>query len=76
MKSLKDVYKFFINSKKWHEHIYLIIYYLAWILYILSILGIYSFGKNFFIISQFFIKIYIALFLIIRFNPIIHNKTF
>jgi len=75
-------FKFFNNfvhnlkNNNWHENIFLFVNYSAWLLYICSILGIFSFGYNFFKISQQYIHIYIALFLIIKFNPYITTPKF
>lgn len=62
------IYKIF-KGREWHEKIYLFFYYLAWIMYIFSIIGISSFGLNFFQEVQHYLRIYISLFLIIKFNP-------
>jgi len=64
------------KNNKWHENIFLIIYYFSWVLYILSLLGISFFGINFFNDIQQFIRIYISLFLIIKFNPFTNQKKF
>ena len=62
------IYKEF-KGREWHEKIYLFFYYLAWILYIFSIIGLSQFGSKFFDEIQHYLRIYISLFLIIKFNP-------
>ncbi len=64
------------KNHEWHENIFLIVYYLTWLVYILSIFGISLFGINFFNDAQQVIRIYIALFLIIKFNPFTNKKKF
>lgn len=67
---LFDIFK----HNQWHENIFLIVYYIAWFVYILSIFGISFFGMNFFNNVQQAIRIYISIFLIIKFNPFINKK--
>ena len=62
------IYKEF-KDRQWHEKIYLFFYYLAWILYIFSLIGLTQFGFKFFDGVQRYLRIYISLFLIIKFNP-------
>ena len=50
-----------LNNSKWHENIFLIIYYFTWLIYILSLFGISLFGLNFFNDAQQVIRIYISL---------------
>lgn len=57
------------KDREWHEKIYLFFYYLAWILYIFSVIGLSQFGYNFFDKIQHYLRIYISLFLVIKFNP-------
>ena len=59
----------FFSGNEWHENLYLIIYYLAWIFYILSLIGISTFGLKFFNEAQVYLRIYICIFLILKFNP-------
>ena len=64
------------NSSQWHENVFLLIYYFGWVLYIFSLFGISFFGLNFFNNIQQIIRIYISLFLILKFNPLTNNKKF
>ena len=64
----KDIVKLF-KHRHWHEKIYLFFYYIAWIMYILSLLGLPSLGIDFFKTIQQYLRIYISLFLVIKFNP-------
>lgn len=64
------------NSSQWHENVFLLIYYFGWVLYIFSLFGISFFGLNFFNDIQQIIRIYISLFLILKFNPFTNNKKF
>jgi len=59
----------FFGKNQWHEKLYLLIYYLAWIFYFLSLFGISTFGYKFFNNAQQYLRIYICIFLIIKFNP-------
>jgi hypothetical protein len=59
----------FFGKNQWHEKLYLLIYYLAWIFYFLSLIGISTFGYEFFDNAQGYLRIYICIFLIIKFNP-------
>lgn len=67
---LFDIFK----HNQWHENIFLIVYYFAWIFYALSIFGISFFGMNFFNNVQQAIRIYISVFLIIKFHPFTYKK--
>jgi len=64
------------DKYKWHENIFLIVSHLTWIIYFLSIFGISIFGIKFFNNAQEIIRIYISLFLIIKFNPFTNKKSF
>jgi hypothetical protein len=66
------------DAKFLHEKIFWFFYYFAWFLYGLSIFGItskYVKGGLFELIQK-FIRLYISLLLIIKFNPFIKNQKF
>lgn len=60
-----------LSRKKWHQNIYKYILYITYALFVLSLLGISLFKTNYLDILNTIIKIYIAVVLIIRFNPLI-----
>ena len=51
------------------ENIFLYILYGSWIIYFISLIGTFSFGIQYLDILREVLKIYVALFLIIQFNP-------
>jgi SNF family Na+-dependent transporter len=63
-----------LTSNKWHQHMYKYFLYISYVLFILSLLGITLFKTNYLDILNKLIKIYIAVILIIRFNPFITTK--
>ena len=67
MVSNKDIYKF--QSK-----MFTIIIYLTWILYIVIALGLSASAPQYLDDLQYYVKIYICLFLIYRFNPFTYVK--
>lgn len=54
---------------EYHQQFYLTIFYLSWILYFIALFGITNFNPEYLDTLNFIIKIYVSLFLIIRFNP-------
>tara|TARA_B100000963_G_scaffold355435_1_gene373674 strand:+ start:592 stop:936 length:345 start_codon:yes stop_codon:yes gene_type:complete len=60
-----------LSSKKWHQNIYKYFLYISYVLFLFSLLGIGLFKTDYLDILNGIIKIYIALVLIIRFNPFI-----
>ena len=56
------------------HHMFDIVTYVIWILYIIIALGLSAKAPKYLYILQRFIKIYISLFLIYRFNPFRHVK--
>lgn len=62
-----DIYEF--QSK-----MFTIIIYLTWILYIVIALGLSASAPQYLDDLQYYVKIYICLFLIYRFNPFTHVK--
>jgi hypothetical protein len=63
-------------SKKWYENIFLYILYATWIIYFASIVGTISFGISYLGLLREILKIYISLFLIIKFNPFQKTQVF
>lgn len=62
----------FFYGKNWYENMFLYLLYFSWILYIIVLLGITTKAPDYLSSLQNVLKIYIALFLIIKFN--IYNK--
>ena len=60
-----------LSSKKWHQNMYKYFLYISYVLFLLSLLGIGLFKIDYLDILNNIIKLYIALVLIIRFNPFI-----
>jgi hypothetical protein len=54
---------------EYHQQFYLTIFYLSWILYFIALFGITNFNPEYLDTLNLIIKIYVSLFLIIRFNP-------
>lgn len=63
----KNIEKFFYG-KRWHENLFLYLLYFSWILYVIVLLGVTTKAPDYLSTLQNFLKIYIALFLIIKFN--------
>ena len=63
----KDIHRF-------QNNIYDIVVYITWILYIVIALGLSANAPQYLDDLQYYIKLYISLFLIIRFNPLVHIK--
>jgi hypothetical protein len=59
----KDIHRF-------QNNIYDIVVYITWILYIVIALGLSANAPQYLDDLQYYIKLYISLFLIIRFNPL------
>jgi len=59
---------------EYHKKIFEWIFKLMQILFILSIIGVYSKAPEYLSILSFFVKIYISIFLIIYFNPRSNHK--
>ena len=57
------------NIHKLQNKLYDIISYITWILYILILLGLSANAPEYLDSLQYYVKIYISLFLIYRFNP-------
>ena len=54
---------------EYHEQFYLTIFYLSWILYFIALFGITNFNPRYLDTLNLIIKVYVSLFLIVRFNP-------
>lgn len=65
------MFQYLINftEQKWHQKLYYFISYLLITSYIIASFGIYSLDPNYLKLMQDIIKIYIAINLILRFNP-------
>ena len=53
----------------YHQRFYLTIFYLSWILYFIALFGITTFNPKYLDTLNLIIKVYVSLFLIVRFNP-------
>jgi hypothetical protein len=58
----------------WHQNLYKYFLYFSYIIFILSLFGVTILKTEYSTILNNIIKIYIAIVLIIRFNPLIHVK--
>ena len=63
------MFKNLIFGKNWHENIFLYVLYATWFIYFASLIGTVSFGISYLDLLREILKIYISLFLIIKFNP-------
>ena len=54
---------------EYYQRFYLTIFYLSWILYFIALFGITTFNPKYLDTLNLIIKVYVSLFLIIRFNP-------
>lgn len=59
---------------KWHRNMFNIIKYLSYIAYFSALFGIYSFAPKYSSILDLITRLYISLFLIMRFNPLVKEK--
>lgn len=62
----------FFYGKKWHENVFLYLLYISWFIYGIALIGLTSLAPQHLTILKNILKIYISLFLIIKFN--IYNK--
>ena len=75
LNSIINFIKKFKISEKIQQNIYRKVYLFTWILYVGSILGILTYGKDYFDEIQKFILIYVSLFLVIKFNPLTKSSS-
>lgn len=64
----------YITEQKWHQKVYNNLVIFSSIILVLSLFGISFINPKYENIIQYFIQIYIGLFLILRFNPFIKLK--
>lgn len=69
---LKYVENLFYGNK-WHENLFLYLLYTSWVVYGVALVGIVTFAPQHLELLKNILKIYISLFLIIKFN--IYNKN-
>ena len=67
MKFNKDLHRF-------QNHIYDIVVYITWLLYIIVALGLSANAPQYLDSLQYYVKIYVSLFLIFRFNPFTYTR--
>lgn len=58
----------------YNETIYNYIIYIWFILYILSVFGLYNKAPEYLLDLDFYLKLYIGIFLVLRFNPFVKSK--
>jgi hypothetical protein len=68
MLNLSGLKKFFYG-KGLHENMFLYILYISWIIYFISLIGTVKFGVQYLDSFREVLKIYVAIFLITKFNP-------
>lgn len=81
-KFIKNIFNFIIDffksnsiSDKNQQFLYKFVLLITWILYIFSILGLFANGIKYFNEIQKFILIYVSLFIVFKFNPIIKHSS-
>ena len=57
-----------------HKQIYLYVLYTTYVLYFMSYIGFYSLAPQYIQLLDEILKIYVGLFLVIKFNPIFKHK--
>lgn len=63
-----------LGDNKWHPRVYSIITWGFWIIYIISYLGVASIDPTYISLVDTIAKLYVALLLMIRFNPLIKDN--
>jgi hypothetical protein len=63
-----------IELHKFQSHAFTVITYLTWFLYFVILLGLSANAPQYLDNLQYYIKIYISLFLILRFNPFTYTR--
>ena len=64
----------FTDIFNWHESVYMTILYSSYILYFIAFTGILSLNPSYLSVLETFIKYYISIMLLIRFNPLVDRK--
>jgi hypothetical protein len=59
-----------------HEKLYLYSMYVLYVLYIVSFFGLYDKSPGYIMLINYYLKLYISIFLIINFNPYSHKTSF
>lgn len=62
-----------IGDNKWHPQVYSFITGGVWVIYIISYIGVVSIDPTYISFVDTVAKLYVALLLMIRFNPLIQN---
>ena len=70
LKNISD----FTDIFNWHESVYMTILYSSYILYFIAFTGILSLNPSYLSVLETFIKYYISIMLLIRFNPFVDRK--
>ena len=69
-------FKKLFYGKEFHEKIFLYIFYGSWIIYFITLIGTIQYGSEYLDFMREGLKIYVALFLIIKFNPFTNKTSF
>ena len=70
LKNISD----FTDLFNWHESVYMTILYSSYVLYFIAFTGILSLNPSYLSVLETFIKYYISIMLLIRFNPFVDRK--
>lgn len=70
LKNISD----FTDLFNWHESVYMTILYSSYVLYFIAFTGILSLNPSYLSVLETFIKYYISIILLIRFNPFVDRK--
>ena len=70
LKNISD----FTDIFNWHESVYMTILYSSYVLYFIAFTGILSLNPSYLSVLETFIKYYISIMLLIRFNPFVDRK--
>ena len=70
LKNISD----FTDLFNWHENVYMTILYFSYVLYFIAFTGILSLNPSYLSVLETFIKYYISIILLIRFNPFVDRK--
>ena len=76
IKYIKNILQLFADfgEYKWHRNMFNIIKYLSYIAYFTALFGVYNFDPRYSSMLDLITKLYISLFLILRFNPLVKEK--
>ena len=67
---------YYIYMSELHERLYNYAIYISYILYALALFGLSNYAPEYLDLLRDFIKLYISLVLIVKFNPFTHKSTY